>query len=355
MLAAPAARGQSGGKAKALELLSQGDKRLQRGDKNDGRNMEKALEDWEAALSLYQAAYEAYPDPQIYYPIAQAEQRLGRHVDALLHYQQLLEEGKDLGSQLRDQVQRHIIEVKRQLGAVVVETEVEGASVSIDGKPMARTPMSQPVFVEPGAHTLAVSRDGYTPIEEKIDLKPGKQLRKRVELKRMPVVVAGSGESGASSGGGPIDQPAEVPSKTPLYIGVGVTGALFLAGTVTGFLALSKHGTFHDDGSPSEDREAARRDGKQLAGITDVLLGGALVGAAVTAYYYFGVYRPGMRAVEAEEGGSVPPPSGDDSDDGGSDEEEEEEEEEEEASLRLRFMPIVGDGFAGVAASGWFW
>jgi hypothetical protein len=107
---------------------------------------------------------------------------------------------------------------------------------------------------------------------------------------------------------------------------------LAISGSVTGFAALSKHSTYRDETLPDSEREDARRDGKQLAGITDVLLGGAVVSALVTAYYYYGVYQPRARAVE-EGAGSV--------------------DVEEEAAWRV--APFVGDGSAGVAASGSFW
>src|SRR4029079_13398407 len=71
-------------KKKARELLIEGDKKLKRGDGLSKRGkMEDAFAEFELALVDYQAAFESYPDPQIYFPIAQAEQRLGRFVEAL--------------------------------------------------------------------------------------------------------------------------------------------------------------------------------------------------------------------------------------------------------------------------------
>jgi hypothetical protein len=123
------------------------------------------------------------------------------------------------------------------------------------------------------------------------------------------------------------------PSKTPLWIGLGVTGALAISGSITGFAALSKHSKYRDESLSDGQREDARRDGKQLAGVTDVLLGGAVVAALVTAYYYYGVYQPRARAAgEGSESLDV---------------------EEEETALRIE--PFVGDGIGGVAASGSFW
>lgn len=342
------ARAQSGGagKAKAVELLGSGDKKLARGQKlYEKGDIEKALADYESALADYQAAYEAFPDPKIYFPIAQAEQRLGRFVDALQHYQQLLEEGKDIPAQLKTQVQRELIEVKKNLSAVVIEAQPEGAIVLIDGTQVAKTPMDQPVFVEPGAHSLTVKLEGFRTVDRKVDLAMGKEFRDRIVL----VADGGDGAGGdgkttggaVASGGADLDRGPDRPSKALLVVGISVSSALLVAGTVTGFMAISKHSTFQDDALEDDERETARRDGKQLAGLTDVFLGAALVGGLVTTYYYFGVYKPGRAAAADAEGG-------------GGDEDEVDADEEEEEETAWRLAPVVGGDFAGVAASGRF-
>lgn len=324
-------------KKKARELLVEGDKKLKRGDQLLRRGkMEDAFAEFELGLVDYQAAFEAYPDPQIYFPIAQAEHRLGRFVEALQHYQQLLAEGKNITPALRDKVEKELQDIKKNLASVVLDVKQDGAVILIDGREAARTPTVAPIWVEPGQHTYAVTAKGYTPVEGKMDLLPGKELRRKIVLDPMPVVVKG-GESGAGAAtGGDITKAAPVaspPSKTPLWIGLGVTGALAVSGTVTGFAALSKHSTYRDESLTDGQREDARRDGKQLAGVTDVLLGGAVVAALVTAYYYYGVYQPRAQATgEAQQSLEV---------------------EEEETALRI--TPFVGDGSAGVAAWGSFW
>ena len=324
-------------KKKARELLIEGDKKLKRGDQLSKRGkMEDAFAEFELALVDYQAAFESYPDPQIYFPIAQAEQRLGRFVEALQHYQQLLSEGKNITPALRDTVEKQLQDIKKNLASVVLDVKQDGAVILIDGREAARTPTISPIWVEPGQHTYAVTAKGFTPVEGKMDLLPGKELRRKIVLEPMPVVVkGGDGETGGQvSGqvGKSAPESATPPSKTPLWIGLGVTGALAISGSITGFAALSKHSTYRDESLSGTEREDARRDGKQLAGVTDVLLGGAVVAALVTAYYYYGVYQPRAQAASAGEGAI--------------------DVEEDEA---FRITPFVGDGSAGVAASGAFW
>src|SRR5262245_16792472 len=90
------------GKAAAKKLLAAGDRKFARAD-------------YDGALAEYMAAYDAYPDMRIYYAVAGAEEKLGRHMDAYRHYAQLLEEGADLKPELRREVQRRFEAIKTHL------------------------------------------------------------------------------------------------------------------------------------------------------------------------------------------------------------------------------------------------
>jgi tetratricopeptide (TPR) repeat protein len=75
-------------KAKALRLLKEGDALLEKGDRYWASNKgDKAAAAYEEALKTYNEAYEAFNSPQIYFPIAEAEQKLYRYLEAIGHYQ----------------------------------------------------------------------------------------------------------------------------------------------------------------------------------------------------------------------------------------------------------------------------
>ncbi|HKE15543.1 MAG TPA: PEGA domain-containing protein [Kofleriaceae bacterium] len=330
----------SGDKKEALRHLARGDRQLQRGDQLAERNkIEDAFARYEAALTEYQAAYAAYPDPQINYPIAQAEQRMGRFLDALQHYQGLLADPQGLSPELRSQIELHLGEVRKNLAALVLDIEPDGATILVDGEEKGESPMSQPLFLEPGQHSYEVTREGYQPDQGVMDLTAGKETRKRIHLER--VVAKTPRPRRRDERAARLRRERELqrereaaarrPNAVPLWIGVGVTGALVLGGTATGIGAVSKHSQYADESLGPGARESARTDGKRLAVITDVLLGTALVGAGVTAYYYFAVYRP--RSAHADEVDARGP--------------------ERDAGLEL--APVVGGGMAGLAVSGTFW
>lgn len=321
----------SGDKKEAIRRLARGDRHLRRGDRLAERgNIERAFKRFEAALTEYEAAHEAYPDPQIYFPIAQAEQRLGRFVDSLQHYQQLLAEPDVLSPELRTQVEGHVAEVKKNLAALVLEVEPEGATILIDGEDAGRSPTSEPIYVEPGEHRYEVSKRGYRTAEGALDLSPGQETRRRIELERERAVAAERPRKRVQRPRRPRPrverEPDDRPSSVPLWIGISVTSALAVGAGATGLATLGKHDQYEDPARELAERERARRDGQRLATITDVLLGGAVLGAGATAYYYFAIHRP--RAERAEEA-----PRAD----------------------AVQLAPVIGDGLAGVAVSGTFW
>ncbi len=234
-------------------------------------------------------------------------------------------------------MQVHLDEVRKNLAALVLEVTPDGATILVDGKEAGRSPMSQPIFVEPGKHSYEVTRDGYRDGRGR----HGSRARQG-DAAAHPSSSAsgprwpGSGRAGAISSAerrrrAALEAEAQRPSAVPVWIGVGVTGALAVGAGITGFAALSKHNQFEDPMRSPAQREQARADGERLAGITDILLGGAVVGAGVTAYYYFAIYRPrAARADRAAELGA-----------------------ERESALQL--APVLGDGVAGLAVSGSFW
>ena len=121
-------------------------------------------------------------------------------------------------------------------------------------------------------------------------------------------------------------------SSTPLLIGIAITGSLVLGTTTTGLLAINKHNRFTDSGLSDSARDKAQKSGKRYQLITDGLLVASLAAAAGTAYYYFAVYRPKKRRLEAEPGVNA----------------------SNSAQSVLMIAPLVGDEAGGMAVVGSF-
>ncbi len=294
-----AAYAQDDAKAKALavKLISAGDKAMAQGDKQRKRKREKkAIDKYERALKAYEQAYDRFPSPKIFYLIGLAEHKLGRHLEAIRHFRQLLDEATEVSDALRESVGLSIEESKQYVVTLVFVVEPEGAAISVDGEEIGEAPLSQPHFVAAGEHTIAVSAEGHAPIETTVTLEAGAESERTISLDKTRVVAKKPKPKPRKKKKRKKSKPGV--NKTPLIAGISATAGLATLATITGLIAVSKHGTFSDDTLPAEDRDAAKDSGKSYALITDLLwLGTAAVGA-YTAYYYYGVYQPKKRGHE---------------------------------------------------------
>jgi hypothetical protein len=283
----------------ARRLLTSGDRKLQRGDRFLKRDRKKeARAEFESALADYQAAFDAFPQPQIYYPIAQAELRLGRDLDAL---RQLLE-GTELSDELRRRAQDSVEQLKARVAGFRFIVEPEGAIITIDGGEVGTAPMIEPYYVEPGEHTYSIAAEGHATVEGTAELAPGDILEETLALEPVAAEVTRIRKDRPDA---PPDSPRPGADRRPLLVGVGLTAALAIGATITGLTASARHGTFSDETLPDDEREAARRSGRTLALTTDLLLVGATAAGVFSAYYYYRVVRPRDRALAAEEARSA--------------------------------------------------
>lgn len=308
----------------AGRLLKVGDKAMKRGDYQRRRKREKrAIKYYERALKAYEKAFELYPLAQIYFPIGLAEQKLGRHLDAIRHYQQLLDEVEDIKPALKAEVDKRIAEVKQKVVVLTIKVKPDGAAITIDGEEKGTSPLALPVFLKPGEHTIAVTAGGHVPYEKTVKLETGDQTHE-VTMEKVPVVVKKPPKKKKKK-----KLKVAGPPKTKLWIGVGATAGMASFAVIFGIAALNKHGRFSDETMDQQGRDNAAKSGKRYALLSDVFWLGAIAAGAYTAYYYLKVYQPEKRRMERSSRRSKP-------------------------RRDLWVAPYVGRGHGGVAAGGRF-
>lgn len=143
----------------------------------DRRNFEESISKFEQALEILR-------HPDFIYRIALAYERLGRNRKALEHYRRFLKLAPDTDD--RPEVERTIRrlskKIARQKPTIEVRTDPAGATVRIDEEeaPLGKTALD--ARVEPGTHTLTVSKSGYETIEREIALDQGESLSVEYDL-----------------------------------------------------------------------------------------------------------------------------------------------------------------------------
>ncbi|HEY2405617.1 MAG TPA: tetratricopeptide repeat protein [Polyangiaceae bacterium] len=133
------------------------------------------------ALAEFQAAYDATPHFSVLYNIGQAQIALGRHAEASRTLQRYLDEGgANLEASRRVEVEASVARETEYTGAVEVAVDAAGALVSVDALAFGRSPLPQPIAVDPGPHTVAAMLDSGEHRELTIEVAAHEQ--RRVEL-----------------------------------------------------------------------------------------------------------------------------------------------------------------------------
>jgi TolB-like protein len=124
------------------------------------------------------------------------------------------------------------VEAAREPAGIKLQSNVNGATVIMDGRELGTTPLAPIMDIVPGKHTLKVSKDGYMPWESTIDLSAGETTtlssnlveigKERVAEK--PVAVASEKDEGI-----------------PLW--VWIVGGVVIAGAGAGAAAAASGGS----------------------------------------------------------------------------------------------------------------
>jgi hypothetical protein len=216
---------------------------------------------WADARAAFLAALSLNPHYTIRGNLGAAELKLGRHRDAAEHLARYVREmAKDATSTAEERARGEAAyaEARAKVGTLVVRTKVDGARVFVDGTLRGLTPLADPLFVEPGAHTISVEHEDYETKKMTVQLVAGGQIENGVELrqrsagapppKRPETSVAPPARHPEEGAGGP---------RTAVIAGGAVaTGVAATTGTVLAVMAASKWSA----GSDQRD-ELTRRGG----------------------------------------------------------------------------------------------
>lgn len=216
---APADRGKSGGSSKATdradELFAQANEAFDAGRLDE-------------AYSLYQEAWALKRTYDIAGNLGQVELKLGKFRDAAEHLDFTIRLFPPTGkTEPREAIRRALDAARKEVGALSIRVNAQGAAVSIDGKSIGQSPFEHTVFVEPGTRVIEATLQAHLPT--RISIKIEKDERREVTLSLTPKA-----------------QPPPPPRNVPLLLtGFGVS--LAAAGTGIGLmLASASKGTDAD-------------------------------------------------------------------------------------------------------------
>lgn len=140
---------------------------------------------YDAALAELQRAYDIAPAFPVLYNLGRVHATLGHPVEAARAFERYLAEGGDaIPSSRRDEVETELARQRSRIGRLVVETNVAGSIINIDGIDVARTPLEAPIPLGAGAHRIAVRAPGHASEIRSVQIAGGVEEVLRVELSR---------------------------------------------------------------------------------------------------------------------------------------------------------------------------
>ena len=121
------------------------------------------------AITLFEKAYDLTGDSMILYNIGQVAARMGDLPKAKEYLERFLKVEKRPADLQRGR--EALAEVlARWPGWLRVTSPTQGALVEVDGKPVGRTPLKQPIELSPGTHALKVIAPGKRVFERQVEV-----------------------------------------------------------------------------------------------------------------------------------------------------------------------------------------
>ncbi len=255
---------------------------------------------FESARALYERACRLMRTPKCVRSLATSELRAGRPLDAYHHFQELFanpETNSALDAQALEDARRFMKEADAHLAHIVIRAPA-GASLTLDGQPVAGSASGDPIDVVPGTHVVEAHL-GDRVARTEVSASAGTVSMADVHVDPAPVATAPPvlEPSPAPMPASPeIDHVQSPPTRwwtTRRWIGVAVTGA--------GVLSFVASGAFAADASSAQDQAASLRAGQATcstscsalenaysrqdsdATLSRVFLGGGIAGVAVGA------------------------------------------------------------------------
>jgi hypothetical protein len=276
-----------------------------------GQEGQQAFEnkDYPTAEDRFRRADTMVHAPTLVLGLARALAAEGKYVEAQESYNRIIREGLPPGApevfkRALDDAKKEVDAISAKVGAVTITVKAAGGvdipapQVVLDEHPINSASLGVRRAIDPGAHVLRATADGYKPGELRFSTIEGGSADAPLTLEKDPnaAAVAAAPVPVAAPIGAPIgasSSSADMGQTTPSnarkiapWIAFGVGGAGLVVGGITGILAIGKHSSLSDECPKGACGPAAQSDLSAyhtMGAISTVGFVVAGVGAAVGA------------------------------------------------------------------------
>ncbi|MGI5860462.1 MAG: PEGA domain-containing protein [Myxococcales bacterium] len=135
------------------------------------------------AAARYREALGHWDHPAIHYNLVLALLNLDQPLEVHHHLQKAMEYGPEpLDLEKFEQAKAYKLLVEKQLARVKIRCSVEGAQITMDGRPLFVAPGEYEGFVRPGPHSIVATKEGYLTNETSRALPAGETTTLDIEL-----------------------------------------------------------------------------------------------------------------------------------------------------------------------------
>ena len=147
---------------------------------------------YEAARVAFQQAYALKPHPSVLRNLGQAELRTGHYLEAARHLSTFLRETTFGSAADREVVSKSLSQAEAEVAKLLVDVDVAGADITVDGEVVGRSPTPDPFYAEPGERMIRIQKDGYEPYVKSQVVEAGRTTHLKIALDpmRVPTVAA---------------------------------------------------------------------------------------------------------------------------------------------------------------------
>jgi tetratricopeptide (TPR) repeat protein len=137
-------------------------------------------QDYEKARLAFLQAYLLRPHPAVLLNLAQSELRAGRHAEAAENFAKYIRQNPTAPAM--DHAKAGFDEARQRVTELNVQVNATGASISIDGADVGRSPLPSELYLMPGRHSV-VARKGTSSAEKVLDATAGRREYITLELR----------------------------------------------------------------------------------------------------------------------------------------------------------------------------
>jgi len=167
--------------------------------------------DFDKARLAFLQAYLLKPHPAVLLNLAQSELRAGRFADAAQNFAKYVRENP--GAEAMSHAKAAFEEARDKVGEVSLEVNTTGAVINVDGTDVGKSPLTYPIYLMPGRHTLRATKGGLS-ADESLEAVAGQRVYVTLALPEGSRMAPAAVAAGATSAG-PAEEAPVLSSASP--------------------------------------------------------------------------------------------------------------------------------------------